>query len=409
MRRSIPMSMALERTALALAVLLAGSIASAEPYRLTAGDRVQLALSPSDAPVVMQVGADGSVRIRSVGGVPVAGLTLDDAEAAIETAVAEAGIFVAPDVDIAIDSYAPVMVTGDVATPGRLDYLPQLTVEVAVGLSGGISETRGTNRLELMRARAEIEGGLLGLRREMASTAARIARLEAELDDAAQQVVAGPELRRVVPALDTAALEAALADQQAILENARARSAELVAGWDEEIAALTRQKTLLEERMALQDRIAEAQRAELEAARSLAERGLATTSALNTAERTVSDAQSRTFELQAALAGIERGISEARRGRDGFLRNRREELLVELRAARDQLAALRIRYGTAETQSALLSDGNLSALIDDGLFEVDYAVIDGRSGEIRADADAATPLRPGDAVRVEVTRLANEG
>ena len=60
MRRNIPMSMALERAALALAVLLAGSLASAEPYRLTAGDRVQLALSPSDAPVVMQVGADGS-------------------------------------------------------------------------------------------------------------------------------------------------------------------------------------------------------------------------------------------------------------------------------------------------------------------------------------------------------------
>ena len=70
---------------------------------------------------------------------------------------------------------------------------------------------------------------------------------------------------------------------------------------------------------------------------------------------------------------------------------------------------MRVRYGTAESQSLLLADGNLSTLLDEGVFEVDYTLIDGRTGEARRDVEATTALQPGDTVQVQVSRDTPEG
>lgn len=399
------------RDALALVTLslFVGTAVDAENYLLTPGDELMMSLSASDEPRLARIGPDGTVRVRSAGGVPVAGMTLDAAEAAIEAAVAASGIFVAPDVDIAVGSYAPILITGDVATPGRYDYLPQLTVESAAGLSGGISKVRGAERLDVARAQNQIDGELLTLRLDIMATVARIARLEAEIDETTDTVVPSEALRQSVPVTDDAALATMVADQQAILDNSRARKIELVQGWNEEIEGLLRQQELLQERMQLQDQIVESLQAELSNAQSLADRGLATTNSLNRAEQLAGDAQARTLELEAALTGIERGISAAKRGRDGFLRNSTEEALLALRASREQLNELRVRYGTAESQSLLLADGNLSTLLDEGVFEVDYTLIDGRTGEARRDVAATTALQPGDTVQVQVSRDTPEG
>jgi hypothetical protein len=57
----------------------------------------------------------------------------------------------------------------------------------------------------------------------------------------------------------------------------------------------------------------------------------------------------------------------------------------------------------------LLADGNLSTLLDEGVFEVDYTLIDGRTGEARRDVAATTALQPGDTVQVQVSRDTPEG
>ncbi|WP_110546458.1 polysaccharide biosynthesis/export family protein [Limimaricola cinnabarinus] len=71
------------RDALALVTLslFVGTAVDAENYLLTPGDELMMSLSASDEPRLARIGPDGTVRVRSAGGVPVAGMTLDAAEA----------------------------------------------------------------------------------------------------------------------------------------------------------------------------------------------------------------------------------------------------------------------------------------------------------------------------------------
>ena len=67
---------------------------------------------------------------------------------------------------------------------------------------------------------------------------------------------------------------------------------------------------------------------------------------------------------------------------------------------------LRVRNDTAEAQKAILSDGNVSSLIDTGLFDIEQTVIDGRTGEVAPDAAGTTRFRPGDTLLVRVDHIA---
>lgn len=67
---------------------------------------------------------------------------------------------------------------------------------------------------------------------------------------------------------------------------------------------------------------------------------------------------------------------------------------------------LRVRNDTAEAQKAILSDGNVSSLIDTGLFDIEQTVIDGRTGEVAPDVPGTTRFRPGDTLQVRVDQIA---
>lgn len=378
-----------------------GSPAVSEAYALVPGDRIEITHSGMEAPDVLQVDLNGEIRIVDVGGISVGGLGLDEAEKAIADAVSHAGLFVDPRVSITIEDYAPVVVAGDVAAPGRFDYVPGMTIGAALAMSGG-SQTTGISRYEIERAKADLDGALRTLNLAIAREALRIARYQAQIagNDAVKPEAA---LIADIPSPGALDLDAMLANEDAILQNTRGRAAELLLFWKTEIETLERQVDLLGKRISVQEEITAATAQDLATARNLQERGLQTASRLSIVEQREADARSRALELESARIAALRGIADARRQRAQFLRGERETALAGLRDAAIAQTDAKLRHGKALTQLSIISGGNLGQIVAAETISLHFSLQSpraGRPGDMALELD--TPLLPGDTLFVTV-------
>lgn len=378
-------------------LLLAAAGASADPYQLTPGDAVSLVVAGQPEPVEVRVDLDGAIRVLDAGGVEVAGLTLDEAVAAIEARLAESGLLVAPNVSLTVAAYAPVVVAGDVRDPGRYDHFPHMTVETALALSGG--DAGGPSELQTALAAADVGTRLDTLAIEIASEVLGVARLQAELrgEDRLELDAAAWEL---VPSDGLAALDRLARDEAAILVNEAERKRELLVQWDAELGALRDGLTLLDRRLALQQEVADRYAADLVNAQTLQDRGLQTASALSQAQQLEAGARAGLLEIDSARAAAQRAIAEAERQRGQVVRQARERALADLRTARVALESALVRHRRArQEEEALLREG--TSQLTSGGDAVSFEVVDGRTGAAAA-ATPATPLRPGDTLIVRI-------
>ncbi|SLN53371.1 Polysaccharide biosynthesis/export protein [Roseivivax jejudonensis] len=387
------------------AALIAGAAAAQEDgatrYRLVAGDTLAVDYVGADDTIAAPVDMDGDVRLPDVGGVPVAGLTLDEAERRIVAAITEAGLFVDPRASLSVESYAPIVVSGDVGAPGRHEFIPGMTVATALGLSGG-AEAGGVGRYEIERARAEAAAGLRAANLEIAAQVVEIARLSAMRDDVGTVTLAS-DARARIPAPDRVDLRRLLSGADALLGNDRARRAELLDFWEDEIRTIEAQQALFDERILVQRDTAARVADELETARQLQARGLQTAARMSAAEQRDADAQSRVLELESARIAAARAISSAQRERSQFLRSWHDTALSGLNAARVALDAAELQYARYLELQALLSDGGIGALLTSDIVEVRFEIRSSRDGRPAPDAvDADTRVLPGDTLLVDV-------
>lgn len=391
------------RTGLALAAGLAAAPLAAEPYRLVAGDRLEISHAGLTQPVLLRVDTDGQVRLADIGGIDVIGETLDDVEARIEEKVAEAGLFVDAGVSALVVEYAPIVVAGDVTAPGRYDYLPGMTVATALATSGG-SETVGLSQLDAARARADARSLLETLNLDIAAAAARLARYEAALNAAALETLTPEALAERVPAPGSVPLAALLDTERDLLRAERERAETLQTFWEQEIATIEEQRRLFDERIAVQDEIVASTAEALDNARELQERGLQTSARLATVEERAADARSRALELESAQIAAARAISDAQRARAQFLADRQQANLAGLQQGRIEFDGLHLRYTRALEQLALLTSGGASAMLDAATVDLSYRLLSPRPGRGEdMPIDAQTQLLPGDTLIVTVT------
>ena len=85
------------------------------------------------------VGPSGNISLPFIGEMPAAGKTTAEIAAAIgEGLQQKLGLPDRPDASVELAEFRPVFVSGDVETPGKYQYDPQLTVLKAVSLAGGL-------------------------------------------------------------------------------------------------------------------------------------------------------------------------------------------------------------------------------------------------------------------------------
>jgi polysaccharide biosynthesis/export protein len=121
------------------------------PYRLARGDRLSVAIF-GEANLTAggkRVEARGTIPLALVGDVRVVGLTISEAQTAIENAYRDGRILRYPQVTITMEEYARrvVSVFGKIKMPGTIELPPeqQMTIKELILKQGGFEDTaRGT-------------------------------------------------------------------------------------------------------------------------------------------------------------------------------------------------------------------------------------------------------------------------
>jgi polysaccharide biosynthesis/export protein len=91
------------------------------------------------------IDAGGSITLPLIGAVLARGRTPAELALAI-TARLRNGYIREPSAAVAIESYRPFFILGEVAEPRQYPYVPNMTVESAVAIAGGFSRARRFRR-----------------------------------------------------------------------------------------------------------------------------------------------------------------------------------------------------------------------------------------------------------------------
>jgi polysaccharide biosynthesis/export protein len=127
-----------------------------KPYKITNADRLRIEIFPEDDLLTQcRVDAKGCVNLKLVGEVTLVGMTVQQAEKAIENAYRDQRYLRNPQVRINVEEYAPreVFINGDVKSPARY-VMPIETVMTVVDLvqkAGGFLDTAKGTAVRVLR------------------------------------------------------------------------------------------------------------------------------------------------------------------------------------------------------------------------------------------------------------------
>lgn len=131
---------------------------SAEAIVLGPGDKLRIVtFNHENLTGEFKVSGSGKVAFPLVGDVEAEGLTTDQLQTAIATALQGGGYVVTPYVTAEVIEYRPFYVLGEVNEPGSFGFVPGLTAANAIATAGGFSYRANQRRVYIRRAGATEE------------------------------------------------------------------------------------------------------------------------------------------------------------------------------------------------------------------------------------------------------------
>jgi polysaccharide biosynthesis/export protein VpsN len=119
----------------------------ASVYRLGAGDIVRIDVyGEPDLSIKTPVEPSGKINYPFLGQVRAGGLTAPQLKVLLVQGLSN-GYLVNPDVRVAVDTYRPIYITGQVKKPGSYPYSLGLTVEQALTLAAGPTDYASMGRI----------------------------------------------------------------------------------------------------------------------------------------------------------------------------------------------------------------------------------------------------------------------
>jgi polysaccharide export outer membrane protein len=107
-------------------------------YHLGPGDRLEIkVLGADELNGQYSVQDDGTIRMLLVGDVPTAGLTPDQVQARIEEKLRAGRFITQPHASVAVLTYRPFYILGEVSSPGGYPYVSGMKVLSAVAAAHG--------------------------------------------------------------------------------------------------------------------------------------------------------------------------------------------------------------------------------------------------------------------------------
>jgi polysaccharide biosynthesis/export protein len=128
------------------------------PYVLGEGDKVRITVFDQQGlSNTYAIDQSGFIAFPLVGAVPARGLTAQQLEGKIATALM-GGFVRSPDVTVEIDTYRPVFIMGEVGASGQYAFVPGMTVQKAVAAAGGFNARANQSNVDITR---QINGKLM--------------------------------------------------------------------------------------------------------------------------------------------------------------------------------------------------------------------------------------------------------
>ena len=344
----------------------------------------------------LDVAADGTVTVPTLGAIPVGNLDTQQLGAEIATRLkTKLGLLDAPDASVQVISYPPVYVVGTVTNPGEFAYRPGMTVVQAMALAGGERQAETASGLsETIR----LESDLDGYGKEMLRTTARLARLRSEF--AREPAISFP------PQLDAGdPVTAELMEQErrifAAHNNGFARQetglTQLAELFNAQIDALGQKSAALDEQ------IARAQQ-QVDTVTTLVAAGTATTSRLTDAERVLADLKSSKLDNLIATMTAQESLNRTQRDLAKLQDDQQSDASIALQEGQAALEKLQLNQTAAMRmlRQSVEFDAT-STLARTAQINLTYSILRQQDGApVAMAATEATPLLPGDLVKVSM-------
>ncbi|MBW4656741.1 MAG: polysaccharide biosynthesis/export family protein [Kaiparowitsia implicata GSE-PSE-MK54-09C] len=344
----------------------------------------------------VEVAADGTVMVPTLGAIAAAGLGPEQLGAEIARRLQlKLGLLEAPDVSIQVLEYPPVYVVGNVTNPGQYAFRPGMTVIHALALAGGENQIEtATGLTDTIR----LEADLNGLSSDILRSTARLARLDSEF--AGRREIEFPaELDENDPRL---------AD---ILEQERRIFTARINGYERQQAGLNQLVQLFEAQIdtldqkaqALEEQMARAQQ-QVDTIGNLVAAGSATVSRLSDAERILADLRSDKLDNLLATMSARQNLNNARRDLAKLEDDHTAEVSIQLQAEQAALERLLLNQDvtTRLLRQSVEVDRNLK-LAGAMRISLNYAIMREQNGQpATLNATEVSTLMPGDLVKVTV-------
>jgi polysaccharide biosynthesis/export protein len=397
--------------ALTAGLALCGTMAiaaRASEYKLQSGDVVNVMIGNlPELRVKEAVDMDGKVLLPVIGAVPAAGLTLTELREALKGRVnnklyrqiTQDGkenmlVLSGEECAVAVATYRPIYVNGDVAKPGELEFKVGITVRQAIAMAGGqdVLRARLVNPMDALDFRAT----LVGASTEQVGEELRVARIQAELDDATTPNFSSVSTDAIDPKTLNSMKEIELR-QFSIRRDSRAKEkailGEAVVSTNERIAVLRQQL----------DKEAQGERedaADLERAKELVQKGNAPMTRVSDARRTSLFSATRVLQTASQVNVLERERDDLKAKIAKVDFEARVALAKDLQEAKVKLLAARARADGAREKlgsSRSAVPAGIEMVTPDPSATV-FRTTNGQEERLAVGLDFA--LKPGDALQV---------
>jgi polysaccharide biosynthesis/export protein len=399
--------------AITVAILIGGYWGTILParaeYRIDVGDVIEISaarIPELQRRVVVQ--SDGSISFPMLGTLVVAGSTVPEVQAKIQTILAakifrqraadgrEIAIVIGPDeLSATIAEYRPIYVNGDVSRPGEHPFRPLMTVRQAVALSGGYDALRGKSNSPLLDP-ADLTSDNETSWIQFAKIRAQVWRIKSELGDKDNidqaTLMDVPVVRSTLNEIIRVESEQ-LKSRQDNFQHERTFLLHSIKQVGEQIAVLTEQQQ--KEEQGTQSDVEELQRVN-----DLFSKGSLPITRVTDARRAVLLSATRKLQTTAQLMAERKQQDDFARQLERLDDQRRVDLLHELQDANVRLGEIRAKLRGIEMKLQMTTVARIRLGHDEtAKAEISIHRI-GVNGWVGFAADEDVQLHPGDVIEV---------
>lgn len=145
------------RFLLAISIFGVARVSRADDVPMRSGDQVSIRLAGVPQEDISQVSGNytvdgsGNINLPYIGKIHAAGLRQADVQNSIEGAYKTRGIYSAPIVTVSVQFDRLVDIEGDVRSPQRVRYTPDLTLLGAISAAGGFTDYADQTKVCILR------------------------------------------------------------------------------------------------------------------------------------------------------------------------------------------------------------------------------------------------------------------